>query len=201
MTGVILAGGKSKRMGRNKAFLEINGQRMIDRIADIFEDTFEEVILVTNSLIEYLHLDLRIVTDLIPNKGALGGIYTGLFYASFQHIFVTACDMPFLNKGFIDYMLSKVGNFDAVVPLSSDGLQPLHAIYSKRCIRHIDALLELDDLKITGFYPKVRVREISLQEILSFDPKSSLFFNINTPDDMEKVRGETMIHPDEDVKF
>ncbi|PIU85851.1 MAG: molybdenum cofactor guanylyltransferase, partial [Deltaproteobacteria bacterium CG06_land_8_20_14_3_00_44_19] len=67
MTGVILAGGKSKRMGTNKAFLEINGQRMIDQIVDIFKNTFEEVILVTNSPIEYLHLDLRIVTDLVPN--------------------------------------------------------------------------------------------------------------------------------------
>ena len=190
MTGVILAGGKSKRMGTNKAFLEINGQRMIDQIVDIFKNTFEEGILVTNSPIEYLHLDLRIVTDLVPNKGALGGIFTGLFYASFHHIFVTACDMPFLNKGFIDYMVSKAGNFDAVVPLSSDGLEPLHAIYSKRCIRHIETQLESDDLKITNFYPKVRVKEISHHEILSFDPKSSLFFNINTTEDMEKVRGE-----------
>jgi len=190
LTGVILAGGKSKRMGTNKAFLEINGQRMIDQIVDIFKNTFEEVILVTNSPIEYLHLDLRIVTDLVPNKGALGGIFTGLFYASFHHIFVTACDMPFLNKGFIDYMVSKAGNFDAVVPLSSDGLEPLHAIYSKRCIRHIETQLESDDLKITNFYPKVRVKEISHHEILSFDPKSSLFFNINTTEDMEKVRGE-----------
>ena len=190
MTGVILAGGKSKRMGTNKAFLEINGQRMIDQIVDIFKNTFEEVILVTNSPIEYLHLDLRIVTDLVPNKGALGGIFTGLFYASFHHIFVTACDMPFLNKGFIDYMVSKAGNFDAVVPLSSDGLEPLHAIYSKRCIRHIETQLESDDLKITNFYPKVRVKEISHHEILSFDPKSSLFFNINTTEDLEKIRGE-----------
>jgi len=190
LTGVILAGGKSKRMGTNKAFLEINGQRMIDQIVDIFKNTFEEVILVTNSPIEYLHLDLRIVTDLVPNKGALGGIFTGLFYASFHHIFVTACDMPFLNKGFIDYMVSKAGNFDAVVPLSSDGLEPLHAIYSKRCIRHIETQLESDDLKITNFYPKVRVKEISHHEILSFDPKSSLFLNINTTEDMEKVRGE-----------
>jgi len=190
LTGVILAGGKSKRMGTNKAFLEINGQRMIDQIVDIFKNTFEEVILVTNSPIEYLHLDLRIVTDLVPNKGALGGIYTGLFFSSFQHVFVAACDMPFLNREFIDYMVSKVDNFDIVVPRSRDGLQPLHAIYSKRCIRHIEAQLELDDLKITNFYPKVRVKEISHHEILSFDPKSSLFFNINTTEDMEKVRGE-----------
>ena len=190
MTGVILAGGKSKRMGRNKAFLEINGQRMIDQIVDVFKDTFAEVFLVTNTPFEYLHLDIRIVADLIPSKGALGGIYTGLFFSSFQHVFVAACDMPFLNREFIDYMVSKVDNFDIVVPRSRDGLEPLHAIYSKRCSTHIDALLGLNDLKITSFYPKVRVREISSKEILTFDPKSSLFFNVNTTEDLEKVRGE-----------
>jgi len=195
LTGVILAGGKSKRMGMNKAFLEINGQRMIDQIVGIFKDTFEEVTLVTNSPSQYLYLDLRIVTDLIPDKGALGGVYTGLFYASFQHIFVTACDMPFLNKGFIHYMVSNADNFDVVIPHSSDGLQPLHAIYSKRCIKHIDVLLQLNDLKITNFYPKVRVREVDSREILSFDPKQSLFFNINAPEDMEKAKGKKIDSP------
>lgn len=187
MTGVVLAGGKNERMGRNKAFLKINGQRIIDRTVDIFKDTFDEVILVTNSPLEYLYLDARIVTDIIPKKGALGGIYTGLLYSSSQHIFVAACDMPFLNKGFIDYMMSKVNNFDVVVPRSIDGLQPLHAIYSKRCRRHINALIQSDDLKITGFYRKVRVREINPGEILSFDPKQSSFFNINTLHDLAEA--------------
>ena len=187
MTGVILAGGKSKRIGTNKAFLEINGRKIIDRVVDVFQETFDEVILVTNSPLEYLHLNLRIVTDLFPNRGSLGGIYTGLFFSSFQHIFVSACDMPFLNQGFIRYMKSKVDNFDVVVPCSSDGLQPLHAIYSKRCSRNIESLINAQNLKIVNFYPKVRVKKISAQEILTFDPHQSIFFNINTPEDLEKA--------------
>ncbi|MFH2012285.1 MAG: molybdenum cofactor guanylyltransferase [Pseudomonadota bacterium] len=187
MTGVILAGGNSKRMGTNKAFLKINGQRMIDQTVDLFKNIFDEIILVTNSPQEYLYLNVRIVTDLIPGKGALGGLYTGLFFASSQHIFVTACDIPFLNREFIDYMISKVDNFDVLVPHSIGGLEPLHAIYSKTCIRHIEALLELNDLKITNFYPKVRLKEIGFKETLSFDPKQSLFFNLNVPEDLGKV--------------
>jgi molybdopterin-guanine dinucleotide biosynthesis protein A len=196
LTGVILAGGKSTRIGINKAFLKINGQRIIDRTIDIFRDvfddiilvTFDDIILVTNNPIEYLHLDLKIVTDLIPNKGALGGIYTGLFYASSQHIFVTACDMPFINKGFIEYAISKIDNFDVVVPRSDDGLQPLHAIYSKRCRNHIEASMQSNRLKIKSFFPKVRVKEISSEEIHYFDPQQSLFFNINHLDDLEKAK-------------
>ena len=187
MTGVILAGGKSHRMGRNKAFLSINGRTIIERTVAIFEELFPERILVTNAPTEYLHLDLRIVTDLVPKKGALGGIYTGLFYASSQHIFVVACDMPFLNKGVIDYMVSSVEEFDVVVPRAGDGLQPLHAIYSKRCGSKIEALMASDDLKITKFYRKVKVREINTEEILAFDPKQSQFLNINTPEDLKAV--------------
>ena len=187
MTGVILAGGKNKRMGRNKAFLKINGRTIIDQIVDIFKDIFDEVIIVTNSPLEYLHLNLRIVTDLVPNKGALGGIYTGLFYASFQHIFVSACDMPFLNTEFIQYMMSKVDNLDVIVPRSDDGLQPLHSIYSKSCLKHIETLITSKNLKVVSFYPRVRVKEISRQEITSFDPQQSLFYNINTSEDLEKV--------------
>jgi len=188
LTGVILAGGKSERMGKNKAFLEIDGQRMIDRTLATFNKTFDEIILVTNSPVEYLHLDSRIVTDIIPQKGALGGIFTGLFYASSRHIFVTACDMPFLNEGFINYMVSQSNDFDVVVPHPVDGLQPLHAIYSRRCSRHIENLITSNDLKIARFYSKVRIREITPSEMLSFDPKKVMFFNINTPEQLAECR-------------
>lgn len=188
MTGVILAGGKSTRIGKDKAFLIINGQRIIDRIIYIFRDIFDDIIIVTNNPIEYFHLDLKLATDIIPQKGALGGIYTGLFYASSQHIFVTACDMPFINKGFVEYVVSKADNFDVVVPRSDDGLQPLHAVYSKRCQNHIEAAIQSNRLKIKDIYPKSRVKEISTEEIRYFDPQQSLFFNINYPDDLEKAK-------------
>ena len=105
MTGIILAGGKSSRMGTNKAFLTVGGERLIDRTVRIFKDIFHEVILVTNTPFDYLDQDCTIATDIIKGKGALGGIYTGLFFASHDHSFVSACDMPFLDKSFIKYMI------------------------------------------------------------------------------------------------
>src|SRR5512136_2460327 len=115
MTGVILSGGKSTRMGTNKAFLEIGGKRLIDRTMLVFRDMFPEIILVTNSPLDYLDQDCIIASDIFKNKGALGGIYTGLFYASYDHVFVSACDMPFLNRSFIEHLIKCVDKYDIVV--------------------------------------------------------------------------------------
>ena len=104
-TGIILAGGKNLRMGQNKAFLEVQGERIIDRIKRIFVDLFDEVMLVTNSPRDYLDLNLRIISDLYRERGSLAGIFTGLFHASFSHAFVAACDMPFLNPALIAHLV------------------------------------------------------------------------------------------------
>ncbi len=137
ITGIILAGGKNLRMGKNKAFLEVNGERIIDRTKKLFLELFDEVLLVTNSLPDCLGLNLRMVADLHPGKGALGGIYTGLFHASHSHAFVAACDMPFLNKDLIRHLIDLSPGYDIVIPKTQDGWQPLHAIYSKSCLAPI----------------------------------------------------------------
>lgn len=175
------------RMGTNKAFLEIGGERLIDRTAKIFKDIFQEVILSTNSPLDYLDHDGAIVTDIIQEKGSLGGIYTGLFFASHDHIFVAACDMPFLNRPFIEYMIERCSNNDIVVPKSSDGLQPLHAIYSKRCLPSMKILIDRDQLKITGFYKGLKILEIPEDIIKSYDPEEKMFINVNTREDLEKT--------------
>jgi molybdopterin-guanine dinucleotide biosynthesis protein A len=187
MTGVILSGGKSARMGTNKAFLEIEGIRLIDRITLMFRDMFREVILVTNSPLDYLDQDCVIAADIFKNKGALGGIYTGLFYASFDHVFVSACDMPFLNRSFIEHMIKCADRYDIVVPEPPDGLQPLHAIYSKRCLSPIKKLMDTGDLKITGFYKGLKTMVIPEADIKSFDPKGKMFMNVNTREDLERI--------------
>ena len=133
-TGIILAGGKNLRMGQNKAFLEVQGQRIIDRTKSLFVDLFDEVLLVANSLPDYLDLNLRTVADLYREKGPLGGIFTGLFHASFPHAFVAACDMPFLNRALISHLVGLSPGYDIVIPLTEDGLQPLHAVYSRKCL-------------------------------------------------------------------
>ena len=171
-------------MGKNKAFLEIRGQRLIDRIRDLFLGLFDETLLVTHAPLDYLDLDIRIVADLIPGKGSLGGLYTGLFYASHSHAFVAACDMPLLNKALIRYLVDLSGSFDVVIPKTEEGWQPLHSVYSAKCIPFIEELLGKDDLKIIDFFPKIKKRIVPSEEILPFDPKHLSFFNVNTPEDL-----------------
>jgi molybdopterin-guanine dinucleotide biosynthesis protein A len=188
ITGIILAGGKNLRMGRNKAFLEIKGRRIIDRTKSLFLEIFDEVLLVTNSPLDYLDLNLRTVADLIPDKGSLGGIYTGLFHSSHTHAFVAACDMPFLNPGLIGRLIQLAPDHDIVIPKTEDGLQPLHAVYSQRCLPFMEELLRQENLKIIDFFQKVKKREVPPEEILPFDPRLSSFRNVNTPEDLEEIQ-------------
>ena len=184
MTGIILSGGKNVRMGTNKAFIEIDGERLIDRTIRLFKNIFDEVILVTNSPLEYLDQDVKIVTDIIKEKGAIGGIYTGLFYSTCDHSFVSACDMPFLNRSFIEYMIANTRHYDIVIPSPPDGLQPLHAIYSSRCLPHIKKSIDTDKLKITGFFKSLKVLKIPDDIITTFGPERMMFSNINTKEDL-----------------
>jgi molybdopterin-guanine dinucleotide biosynthesis protein A len=188
ITGIILAGGKNLRMGKNKAFLEVNGERIIDRTKNLFRELFDEVLLVTNSLTDYLHLNLRMVADLYAGKGALGGIYTGLFHASHSHAFVAACDMPFLNKNLIRHLIDLSPGYDIVIPKTQDGWQPLHAIYSQKCLPFMEELIQQDNLKIIDFFHRVKKREVPTEEILPLDPNLASFLNVNTPEELARIR-------------
>jgi molybdopterin-guanine dinucleotide biosynthesis protein A len=187
MTGIILSGGKNTRMGCNKAFLRIGGERLIDRTVRIFRDIFPEVILITNEPLFYLEQNVTIVTDLVKNKGPLMGVYTGLFYASSDYIFIAACDMPSLNGPFIQYMIDHAAGEDIVVPASPGGLEPLHAVYSKKCMGPIHRLLDADRLKITGFYKGLKQKVIGQDILQSFDPAGRMFFNVNFQEDLQKI--------------
>lgn len=186
-TGIILAGGKNLRMGQNKAFIKVQGERIIDRVRRIFGELFAEVLLVTNSPGDYLDLNLRIVADLYREKGSLGGVFTGLFHASFSHAFVAACDMPFLNPDLISHLVSLSPGNDIVIPRTADGLQPLHAVYSTRCLPFMEDLLRQGNLKIIDFFHRVKKRELLPEEILPFDPQLTSFLNLNTPEDLERI--------------
>ncbi|MFA6345311.1 MAG: molybdenum cofactor guanylyltransferase [Syntrophales bacterium] len=187
MTGIILSGGKNTRMGRNKALLTLDGERLIDRTVNLFKDLFAEVIIVTNAPREYLDQDVAIVTDVYKGKGALGGIYTGLFYATHDYVFVAACDMPFLRKDFIRHMMEQAPGNDIVVPFQPEGYQPLHAIYSKRCAAPMKRLMDENRLKVTGFYTGMKIHTLSEEEVRSFDPAGRMFLNINSPADLKKI--------------
>lgn len=188
ITGILLAGGKNSRMGANKAFLEIDGIRLIEKALNIYRRIFSEIIIVTNDPLSYLEFtDAMLVTDIYQEKGPLGGIYTGLFYAKNDYAFACPCDMPFLNEDFIAYLIGQAGHHDVIVPELADGYQALHAIYSRKCLPSIKRLLLMDKLKITGFYRDMRVLTIGEDQTSPFNKDGRLFHNLNTPEDIKKV--------------
>jgi molybdopterin-guanine dinucleotide biosynthesis protein A len=187
MSAVILAGGRSTRLGQNKAFLEINGESLIERIVDRVGQICEEIIIVTNEVDEYEHLEATVIPDVLPGKGALGGIYSGLQAASNLHSLVVACDMPFLNLALLRYMQGFAATYDVVMPRVRQFTEALHAIYSKSCLPHIERRLQAGDLQITHFLSDVRVGYVEQEEIEVFDPDHLSFFNINSQVDLQKA--------------
>ncbi len=190
LTLAIMAGGKSSRMGTDKSFVTMLGKSLIehllDRLADLGED---ERILITNRPDDYAALGLPMFTDVLPDKGSLGGIYTAITYSQFEHTLVIACDMPFANPTLLKYMMGLCdGSYDVIVPRVDSYPEGLHAIYSQACLAPIRKRLDADQLKVMGFYDDVRVRYLDEAEYQSFDPKGLSFFNVNTPQELEEAR-------------
>lgn len=189
-TGVILAGGLNKRFsGANKALIQIGGKLILDRIYDVFSNLFDEIILVTNDPVKYIGWDLKIVTDIYPYRSSLTGIHTGIFYSTKPHSFITACDTPFLKKELVEAIISAVEpQIDIIIPETSSGLEPLCAVYSKRCQKPIENQIEKQEFKIDKLFNKVRVKKISDKELRAKDPELTSFFNVNTPSTLEKAK-------------
>lgn len=195
VSGIILAGGLSKRFsGQNKAFLKIQGQKIIDSIYNLFKDTFEEIILVSNDPVQYLDWDLLIITDHYPHRSSLTGIHAGLFAAGNPFAFFVACDTPFIKKEILDCLLARIQNqLDIIIPQTDKGLEPLFAVYSKRCLKPIEQQLKDQRFKIQKFFNKVKMLKIPQSELIKHDPNLISFFNINHPKDFEyaQILGET----------
>ncbi len=171
-------------MGKNKAFIEIDGVPIIQRIHTLFRTLFSEIIIVTNEVELFKNFEAKIYRDLIPNRGALGGLYTGIYYSSFPTAFCVACDMPFLKASVIKYLIERIDDHDVVVPRTKDGLEPLHAIYSKNCLDAISKIIERKQFKVLDFYPLVRVKIVEESEFCSLDPARESFLNVNTPEEL-----------------
>ena len=196
ITGIILGGGKSRRMGRDKRRLRFDGEPFLDKTCELMNSLFEEVLVVTaEEDYDCSHLPVRLVTDKIPNKGSLGGLYTGLMEARNSLIFVVACDMPFLNKESIALVCLE-SRSDAVVVKLSTGMQPLHARYSKNCISLIEQMIYEGDLKIQNLLNRSELSVEIIQESLfdDIDPHRQSFMNINTPADLEFARKMSSRH-------
>ncbi|UCH90873.1 MAG: molybdenum cofactor guanylyltransferase [Nitrospirota bacterium] len=190
ISGVILGGGKSRRMGRDKRRLYWDGEPFLDRVCRLIGNLFDEILVVTaEEDYDCSHLPVRLVTDKIPQKGSLGGMYTGLLEAKNSLIFVVACDMPFLVNESISRLCLQPAS-DVVVVKLSTGLQPLHARYSKHCAPFIEQMIQKGDLKIQNLVTQPGLNVKIIEETLfdDIDPYRKSFLNINTPADLEFAR-------------
>ncbi|WNM60340.1 molybdenum cofactor guanylyltransferase [Candidatus Nitrospira neomarina] len=190
ISAVVLAGGKSRRMGKDKRTLEWGGTKFLDKVCITIGELFDEIILVT-AIEDYPcgHLPVRLVTDAIPQKGSLGGIFTGIKEASYSSVFVVACDMPFLNP-FVISRLCALPENDVVMPKLSTGYQPLHARYSKRCSLIMEKMIQEGNLRIQSLIqdPSLSVQIVEETLFDDIDPHGYSFLNINTPADYEFAR-------------
>jgi molybdopterin-guanine dinucleotide biosynthesis protein A len=174
-------------MGTNKAFLQVDGVRMIDRAVGILREVCGEIIIVTNEPLDYLDLDATVVTDIFKGMGPLAGIHSGLFHARAPRAFVCACDMPYLDASFIRHLAFLAEGYDIVVPVRGGRPEPLHAVYDRKCLPVIRRLLERDERKVTGFYKGFRVRDVEEAETEPFFAGRDPFLNVNTREQLRDL--------------
>ena len=184
---VVNAGGKSSRMGRDKALARIGGRTMIEQIITQ-TGGLGDTIIITNTPEQYAFLGLPLVPDILPDKGALGGLYTAIYAATQPYALVLACDMPFVNRPLLEYALSLAPDFEAVIPRLSGEAEPFRAIYGKACLEPIRRALDAGKMRIISFFPDIRLRWLEEDEVKQFDPDLLTFMNCNTPEELEAVR-------------
>ena len=189
---IVLAGGKSLRLGHDKVLETVGNVSLLKRVISCVSLIGNEIIIVAaeeqtaSGLVDYTKL--RIVTDIYPGKGPLGGVFTGLANSTSFHNLVVASDMPFLNHALLHYMMQLSANFDLVVPRVGNLVEPLHAVYTKSCLTHIERMIKQNKLSIYQLFHLVRVKYVEAEEIERFDPEHLSFFNINTEADLERAR-------------
>ena len=187
VSAAVMAGGKSRRMGRDKAWLELGGRPIIERVIDVLREVADEVVIVANDA-RYGALGLRVVPDRFPEGGALGGIATGVWAATHERVLVAACDMPFLRADVLRLLLSHAPEADAVVPRVGGEFETLHALYSKACLPAMERALAAGRMRVISFYDDVRVRAVEEDELRTVDPELRSFTNVNTPEELAAVR-------------
>ena len=190
---IVLAGGKGKRMGRNKVAETIGKKSLLEHVDSSLVSFHSEIFVVVaaDSIVPSLngYPGIRIVEDIIPGKGTLGGIYTGLMLSQTIVNVVVACDMPFINVELLKYMSGFAAEADVIIPRTEAmTLEPLHAIYNKSCLEPIEYLLKQNRLSVLELFPMVKVKYIAESDIIRFDPKHLSFFNINTEADLQTGR-------------
>ena len=190
VTGVLLAGGKSRRMGEDKRYLVVGEQTLLERGLAVLSSIFQKVLVVIAQDSPPLGVDARVVRDLVPDCGSLGGLYTGLMQAATPCIFVVACDMPFLDPAVIAQFTSRRTTADIVMAKLAARLHPMHALYGKGCLTAMEQMILARQLKVQEMvsHASLRVRYVTEADLLTIDPSWRSFHNVNTPADLEAAR-------------
>jgi len=189
MPGVaILSGGKSSRMGINKALASLNGIKVIEYILARLQPHFDELLIVTNEPELYEEYPARVITDIFPCKGPIAGIHAALKNTSRAQIFVLSCDMPFVNADMINYMMERAADYDSVVPVIGGRLQPTAAVYNQSCLPLLTDCLENDKLKLTRIFDDLNALYLDETDLSCFGLAAEVFFNINDLAALDKAR-------------
>lgn len=187
IAGAVLAGGESRRFGRNKALELFQGVRLIDRAVTNLKALCDPVMVVANDLMPYADLDVLLVRDVVPRFGPLAGIFTALYFSPHPWVFVRATDMPFLNLSLAQAMISLTHTTPAevIVLKKGENFEPLMALYHEHCLPHIRRCIAADRRQIISFYRSVRVHAVEESQWRRYDPEGRSLWNINTPEDWQ----------------
>jgi molybdenum cofactor guanylyltransferase len=189
VTGVILVGGKSRRMGQDKAFMEIAGRPLFEKVLELFQECFTRVILVGDRAERFAGYGIPCLPDLYPGS-ALGGLHAGLSHSQTERVFVAPCDLPFPNRELLRHLCSLSGDFDAVVPKGDQGYEPLFALYNKSCLGSLQRLLEDGNYRIFDAFVQLRVHYLTGEELRRLDREEKSFVNLNTMEQFARTAGQ-----------
>ena len=193
LSSIILAGGKSSRMGRDKAFLPFKGKPFLRHILETLAPVSSEIIIVANkdkSLYEPLWQDLNVkvkfLTDKAPYEGPLNGIATASKAVSNEKVFIATCDTPIIKPEVINFLLTKLTGYEGVIPVVNQKFQPLNTVYTKQAINKAQSIFERGEKSLMAWIKKLNVLSIEEKDILLYDPKLITYRSLNTPEDYQK---------------
>lgn len=178
-SGVVLAGGKSTRMKFNKAFAHVAGRQVIEIILDKCKRFFAETIIISNEPQLYEGFGLAVYPDVYPGLGPVAGIHSALYHAHYDKVFIMGCDMPFMNMDLVKFLLDSLEDYECVVPELDQRLQPLSAVYSKKCLPILQECLEHDKLKLIRIFEEFYARVVTEEQMKPFGNPREIFMNVN----------------------
>ena len=187
ITLAVQAGGRSSRMGRDKALIPLGGIPLIEHVLRRAAGLAEEVLITTNRPADLAYLGVRLVLDREPGAGALPGLLTALEAAHGETVLLLACDLPFVCRSLLEHLLGRAHEAQVVVPRWNGNLEPLHAVYSRSCIGAVRQVMQTGQQRVIDLLPKVTQRVVDEAAIAQFDPDGWSFFNINTPKDLAQA--------------